>query len=505
MAARPLSLHERFSLARSNIGHPPHIAVLASFTAAPTHSQLAARVAALQARYPLVCARLAGARTRTPALVPGPPWVASEVVSDVSDADAGAATMTEDERAGRVLEYALARAHEARNAATASRETADAPLWTVLVVRPEAPEHPAAHPAKTYVVSIIHHVVADGVGALRLLSALIAPAIALDDDAASAFPPDAFDVPTLDSTMSLKPGARTLVPASFAHLIVPRLPAFARAYFAPPTWPTASVVGIEDAPGRVLVISIGRAAVAGLKEAGRKAGVATLHPTLEAAATVAVRSVLVSDTDADAAAGPGPALKVSTPISERDPALGHGWATANYVSASTSTYALADVPRAAGAATVDAAAAAAIWALARRIVYTLASPSARRAARESVGMLAYIPDAERPAEPQPEATSDERAPTGWEAYLLARLAAPQPFGASLEVSNLGHARVHGADAVCWAQPSMAPGPPVSFNVVGHERGLSVSVTFREGACVTTEQAREVGQVFKNVVEALARA
>ena len=90
-------------------------------------------------------------------------------------------------------------------------------LYTAPTVKDDAnASAPAERQDVRYVAFSVNHILADGTGALRLLTALLSS----DKYPAEGLPP------ALESTINIKPGLRVILPQIWTKLIRPRLPAW---------------------------------------------------------------------------------------------------------------------------------------------------------------------------------------------------------------------------------------------------------------------------------------
>jgi hypothetical protein len=177
-------------------------------------------------------------------------------------------------------------------------------------------------------------------------------------------------------------------------------------------------------------------------------------------------------------------MVMSTPKSERAEHLGHAHCTGNYVSSFTMNLVIQPSDN--------------FWRMAAKVSSDLRSPETIAQARGAMGMLAYVPD------PTPDpAMNHTPTPTGWEKFMLEKAKSPSPYAQALSLSNLGAVSLpcHAQDLV-WAQTSSPFGPVFSVNLIGHESGLRLATTWREGAAVCRGQVKEIEQVFEKVLRRL---
>jgi hypothetical protein len=113
-----------------------------------------------------------------------------------------------------------------------------------------------------------------------------------------------------------------------------------------------------------------------------------------------------------------------------------------------------------------------------------------------MGMLGYLPDSVQ------SQSDDPKRATGWEDYYTTKFEnGENTYGQSLSFSNLGRTALPpNATDLIWGFPGSPFAPPVSVALIGHEQGLRVYTTWREGCPVTREGAKAVEMAFKKVLE-----
>jgi hypothetical protein len=326
--------------------------------------------------------------------------------------------------------------------------------------------HIAAHgPCGTEnvtLVLIMHHVLADGVGARNLLSALLKVLTAELRNSADTPEHEADDIrrmtiltrmpfpPANEDTIDIRPSYGQLLGEVWDG-IVKKLPKF----IAPTVyqiWPNPEIAYAEPrmAAQRLAMFSIPAAVVKDVKEAARRRGVKTLHPVMQAVTLVALQAAFMEDDKLyDDPAHPMQ-IKISTPVSLRDERLGHPSVCGNYVAAFNHEYPVSSL-RGGGHTSSSSAE---FWDIALDFAQDVADPAKRKRAAATIGMLAYLSGS-------------------WEEWLMEKMMHSEaPFGASLELSNLGLfttdeecgvEREEGFE-IAWAQTASSTGDSLSLNV-----------------------------------------
>jgi hypothetical protein len=118
-----------------------------------------------------------------------------------------------------------------------------------------------------------------------------------------------------------------------------------------------------------------------------------------------------------------------------------------------------------------------------------------------MGFTSYLPN--KPNPPGPGYKEDR--PTSWEDTFLDIFEGEEPYRYSTSFSNLGKmAKLpRGAEGVCWSLNSQAFQPPLTIDLVGHERGCEVVTTWMEGVGVEREGVERVGREFERIMRKLA--
>ncbi|GAA6014665.1 hypothetical protein JCM10207_006895 [Rhodosporidiobolus poonsookiae] len=441
-STRELGLYERFSLSRSLSRFAPIVtitAVLRSTTSAFVDALDAhAAIATLLSRYPLLRCAIADKDTTTPRYV---------LTDAATPANVSAGSSAEGFKS---TEQAL----QAGDAAGQAFDLDKGPLWRVWL--------DPAKGDKRRVTLVLHHTLCDGTGTRNLFAELLT--LLRQPESISAATENTPLAPSLEQTVNTKVGTLALLKVVYSELLAPRLPALLRTP-PPPVYPSPPSCAPYLQPHGLKSLSLPASVVAGLKSAAKSHGINTLHPPLYTAALAA----LAATASAGSLDAP-PSFRIagSTPFSERSAALGHPNATGNYVSAYTEPVILSTLS------------AKRFWTTCADYATTLVKPATRQRAREAMGLLAYLPSGEAPAE------EGKPKRTAWEVELEKK-AKEGRFGDSFEVSNLGVLPAtgwenDGIEDVYWAQTASVVGAAFQLNPVAVRGGdLTFTVSYREGA------------------------
>ena len=455
-----VSLHERYSITRANLGFSHYVSILVAYpspSTLPHNAVLSKRIAELQEHFPLLSSSVLGRKTREPYFQQREsPWTPEDILH----------TATYDTTIGDAREHVL----KAENDRVAATDIDTAPLWHIglYTASTTGEDKPA------YLVLSVNHVLSDGKGAFILLDALLCPDI-------SELPYEQVDkIKRLDDTMNIKPGAMFILGVIWAELIVPRLPTFLQPYLAsPPAWPaqTFSKPAFE-CPSEFAITDFPSDLIDALRKAGKAHSVPTLHPILKLSLATALWAVKKDTLDPFQ-------MDLQTPGSVRRPELGHGYLTANYVSSIT-------IPFSPTPSTP-------FWDETAKSAKYMSSPAGKQQALGSMGTLGYVPD------PTPDPSKrDTNKPTGWEEFFFNKGYSNNRFPASLGISNIGKVDLPpNAIDLVWAQSAWPGAPPYEVNVVGHSAGLRAAPIWREGAAVTRADWLEIEKIWTRVLERLA--
>jgi hypothetical protein len=388
--------YERFSFSRVLAGIAPVVVYVATLIDPPSFDRLEKAIETLLVAYPLLQASIPTPHIRHPAYVHNPEITAHDILrrdkSGASHAD--------------LLDREL---NEAKyfNIRTG-------PAWRVTFYDGTSPR----------VALAFIHTLCDGLGGRNLMGQLL-QLITSDNEInvslarASEFPP------SLESTIDQGPPPSASDP--------PPPPA---SVTEAEIWPNPTPVIPFTRESRTSIVQIPAETVSKLKSTIIAHGVRTLHPLLHA---VAVASL-------SAAVGGKPINALtSTPISLRNPSLGHPYATGNYVGGYSSTYFPLEPSRE-------------FWELVHTYAKGLSDPQTLEEAKRTFRFLLYLPD------PDPSPAPDK---TGWSLLMEEKMNMHSSYRGSLELSNVGviEEDVPGVQDVAFVQ---APNP---LNV-----GLSLNVS-----------------------------
>ncbi|WVW84943.1 hypothetical protein I302_106979 [Kwoniella bestiolae CBS 10118] len=458
---RPLSLHERYSVARRNSTFPAVVVVAVAYPSSsvlPSQPSLENRIIELQRHFPLLYSSVEGVRTTKPYFKSRDEiWSPSEILFSTTympkaDAKEELAEVFGEEP------YVLGR----------KQDFWSGPAWQVRMHT-----HPESESSRAYLTLAIDHIYNDGRGLLALLEFLLA------DDISSLPYEKLSEIPRVEDTISMKPTMGYFLPIVFDKLLLPKLPNFIQPYFKKPTpWPSTVIrQSPVDCPPAQTLISLPLDLITNLKLVSKEHGIKTLHGLLKAAFMVSVWSVYRYTLTPFIVRG-------STPRSERTSTLGHALCTGNYVSSHK-----VDIP-------MDGK--DDFWVIAKKVADELIDPQAMQTGRMDMGMLAWVPDGE--FDPPHE---DPRRVTKWEDFFLSGAYSPAPFNESVSFSNLGVTKLpKGADDLIWGQEASPYAPPFNASVIGHEGGLRMIVVWKEGSAVIKEEVEQLKKVFEGVLRKL---
>ncbi|GAA5871282.1 hypothetical protein JCM1840_004402 [Sporobolomyces johnsonii] len=444
---RPLGLYERYSLCRTNTGNAPVVVFTAllpsTFSETPVRSRLLNAISQLLARYPLLNCAVAGPRTTQPCFRLRDDVTAEQIVEE----------RAAEERL--TAEDALLQGIEAGR----GLEVEAGPLWKVWLCGED-------DVGERRLVLIVSHIVADGSGARNLFAELLSLLHPMATPSSPASTTGPFP-PMLESTVDLRPSTLRLVRTVVSEIIAPRLPSFIRPQ-APSIWPNPPLCPPCDQPTALKLLTLPASLAGGLSTTSKSHSVATLHPLLYTAALAAIACSVSPSSSAPLQ------LLGQTPISLRSPALGHPSATGNYAS-----FPAGQLHSLLSPSTTS------FWPLCRSYAAHLALPSTRQAAKEAMGMLAYIPDGDA-------SVRDERTKqvleqrTGWEQWLEEAMRKDEPWNGSFNVSNLARLpstgwEAEGLKGVCWAQAGTPNAAALQLNAISAGGDLAITVTWRKAS------------------------
>lgn len=446
-----VSLHERYSLCRRNIGFPPAITCLVTYPSSshlPGEAELGHRIDELLAHFPLLNAEVCGRDTREPYFAKKEiGWKTSDILRSQTSAN--------DEE--KVLRDEIKRME---------KQVIHEPLWQVT-------RHvPSASDQRGHITVSVQHELLDGMGLLRLTHALLAADI-------SDLPYEGFGSPRMEDTINIQPAISFLLPVIWRELVLPKLPSWLSYYLRPSAvWPESWRKHPKDVDWDMTIVHIEPAMLKSLRDKGRAHG-CTVHSILTVAFGAAIWKALASSSQGTSY------FKSSTPRNERDASLGHPYLTNNYVASYEYTHAFT-------LATL-------FWREATALSSHIRSPAGIAAARGRMGMLRYLPD------DPPAKSSDPRRLTSWEGFYLDKFdnTEQNPYSASLAVSNLGRTSLPpNALGIVWGQGAHPLDSPFALDVIGSEAGTEVFVTWREGSVVSREEVLKVKDCFLRILDRL---
>ncbi|WVQ84986.1 hypothetical protein IAT38_007150 [Cryptococcus sp. DSM 104549] len=311
VSSRKATLQERFCIARRNSGYPPVMTLAASYpsvSAAPTDAFLQKRIIELQEHFPFLSTRMEGRRAPEPIQVlREKPWAPKDILAE--------ATYQANADSAAELEDVIVQENEQEGVHVAEEDMDAHPLWHVRRVT-------SPSKATTYIALSVDHVITDGRGMVNLFDALLSPDI-------SSLPYEKLETITrFEDTVPIKPSLAHTLPFIFLRMVLPLFPVFLQRYFTPyPFWPhTAVRAAPTSCPPLSSLVSLPAPLISALKTTGKGNGVATLHPVLKTAYSLAIYSIYRHTLP------PPFIVNTSSPRSERNTSLGHAYCTANYIS-----------------------------------------------------------------------------------------------------------------------------------------------------------------------------
>lgn len=454
-----MGLHERYSLTRQNLGHPHTILHVVTYPAAqlPKLSFMEARVVELQARLPMLHPRFVDTKTNHPGYVAGAVWPANKIVREVTFTPAAT---------GHDESLALYNAEMLRFSAV---DYDTEPMWAVTLASAPGAEH-------AYLLVAFTHPIIDGRGSSFMLRALTAENIDYIETETWEGPKGC------DETVSTKPSLGFLLPIVFRELLLPKMPLFIqRPFLSDEPWPADAVKGsVVNSTQDIDLVSIDQDVTTRAKAAGKEHGVATLHPVVKMAWVAALWRVFHKDAKPfHCSAG--------SARDERNAELGHAAITHNYVSATEWEATLTGDEQ--------------FWDVAKQIAYQVSSDHGITEGRMTMGLLAHIPD---PDVDPASKDYDPKLPTGWEKYFHGRATSENPYRGSASFSNLGYyALPPGATDAMWGQTASPFGPAYQVSINGHEGGVRLTASFRDGAVTDKQHTHDLHAVYLRVMERVA--
>jgi len=476
-AGRLLGGFERFTVSKANILRPSTVAFLASFQAEPAGaiphpvnpSTVKLAVGHLLRQYPLLRCGIAGGRTRTPSFAPRDDTSAEEVVVVVQDEGKSEAQILDDQ-----VNIGL------------TFDGSRGPLWRVTLYEPSTA---GAGPRLSLASA---HTIADGSSIRNTFQRLLTLLHPLNQHKLSTLPELVSTLPpALEETVDTKPNLRAMLRLVKDELIKPKFRAIL------PPRPPKLIPYPEPRnyePIKTTLLRIPPASTAALKAAAKAHGLATLHPLLQGVILAAV--VLASTAASRLKPGKKGRLNSITPISLRDPKLGHPDLTGNYISALSVDHSIAP--------------SSSFFAVCREYAARLNSPAGRTAAKHLMGALALIPNP-KPKPVKPGAV-DERGNklypvTGFDTYMIDHRDGVHPSEGDVSISNLTILAATGWEGegfkVCWGQtvgPYEGPLTVSIMSIVGGE--MTIVSNWIQGTMEENKMAERYVVALDKVVASL---
>ncbi|WWC62843.1 uncharacterized protein I303_105441 [Kwoniella dejecticola CBS 10117] len=468
---RYLSLYERYSVSRRNIGFPSVIFFIVSYptsSSLPSDAFLEDRIRKLQERLPLLNAEIRDYNTSKPY------FAVRDEIRDPRDILFQTKYEPESSRQSEMEDIFI---KEPLRLIT-KEDFYSGPSWQVRkhVHRSQNPAQ--AESSRAYLTLSIDHAFSDGQGSLSILRYLLAG----DDETCQSIPHEPLErVTRYEDTINIKPSMRYLLPIIFDKLLVPKLPSFLQYYLrSAPTWPSSMIKNKSaEALPRQLLLFLPTELIDSLKYTAKQNGVKTLHGVLKAALLTSIWAIY------------GPTLipfkvKGATPRSDRNSMeLGHPICTGNYVSFPKIEITLEGKDN--------------FWNVAKQCSDKLSAPETVRQGRMDIGTLAYIP------EPEKEKTNPQ-FPTGWESFLSDQINSDSPFGDALNLSNLGKVDLPPrADDMVWGQRASPFAGAITCNVMSHKAGFRMIITWLEDSAVKEDEVLRLEKVFVGMLQRLIEA
>ncbi|KDN49234.1 hypothetical protein K437DRAFT_255363 [Tilletiaria anomala UBC 951] len=437
MTQRSLSLHERLGLSIAQSGEPSTVVMTGYLSCSPSAALafIQPRVGDMLQRFPLLSCAANAILTRKPEFKKS-----AQVISPID-----------------IFKIISEPAHNATDAtkwALAMGKTFNvtvAPLWSVGILPSSTSKDDC------FVALAINHIISDGRSTLQLFASLFTDLPGkMSVDNSDRLPPRCED------TISHRPRLPLLMRTLIDELLIPKLPrALGRILTKRPAWPAHRPLAKQpiDCPEDVIVIECDEGTVDGLKALAAKVGTRTIHAPLHTACVAALLIVIEADEDGSANGKQndrGPEILTGTPMSLRDPALGHPIMTGNYVASANwhkSSRSICSTK---------------VYYLTRKY-HHLVNPADRRGAAGYMGLLAFIPDSKRNIKKRRfhdriftrNAANGlvKPSPTGWEDFVRDKARSNSPYLDSLCLSNLGllPAQTDVLRQVWFAQSAVAAG------------------------------------------------
>lgn len=567
--SRTLSLHERFSVSRRNVGFPPVVVAAAILeldadagdSLATLAQELNHRIEALLEQYPLLGCKVVDARTRTPSWAPiSPPPTARDILFTSSTAVEDSGSSKADDILSKVLSAELA-------SIRTPSDQQQGPLWRVCLT-------PLLNTQQCVVSLTCDHVINDGRGTFTLFQLLLK---------SDQHQPEANNIvinmaekpsrstlsipPASDKIFDFRPSTSYMMGMIFHELVLPvlPLPAWVKDKLrGPAAWPATPLQTLSTSSAQPTVlkasprecapvtrvnlftgpnfisnlklaaqahISVG-SATSGSSSGGAKA--ASIHAVIHSLAMTALFAALASEHGSNDTASLEElelCFGSETPVSLRH-STPDTPTCASLVCPSTAALTVdgSNLPITTGnfvscfQYSTQIRGSDCFWTTTNHFARQLASKNGRKAAKHTMGMLAYIPDARMTPPPSINTADDDdkvalsekhdiaqtqaeagnqtntHSPpayhTGWEKFFGEKARSSTPFGSSVEISNLGLIDLaHGGSsggrggrrkvvACAWAQFKAPVSSAFNMDVVGYNTSSSGGAAQQQTLAIT---------------------
>lgn len=446
-----VSLEDAIFVVDHNAGHPLFITFVTTFPAnsSPTKEQLCLRILELQQAFPLLCSDVCDMRTTAPYYKQRDfAWQAEEIYRERGESRGGAAEVFKREW-------------------RESKEQVGGPQWHVTRYQGET----------VYFALTISHILTDGHGAMRLNQLLF------NHD---QLRPEPLGIPSLGERIDTKLSIKLIVWLLYRFMVVPLLPwilqylLVARNIWIGPYNGKARQPPTECEDGvQVTTILVDTFLTA--KALAKTQRVPTAHSLLYMAYLTAIWSVC-SKRQARTT------FLAQMPTSERDAHPDFGHCTGNYFGATMMN--------------VDIKADGDFFAACRKMFETYGSVKGQDESRRMVGIRGLL---KAKLNDPSSKTYRQNRPTNHEDAILDIAEGSRPFRFSTSFSNLTRTSLpEGAIGLCWSLSSSALQPPLTIDVVGHERAIELVTTWKEGAAMNAEQIDGISKRFDQIMTRLAK-
>lgn len=444
-----VALEDSTFLVYRNAGHPYNITFVTSYPAhlAPGSQQLCNRIAQLQQAFPLLQSHIRDGRTLEPYYEQREfAWDPKEIYREKEMVNGGIEAIMKQE--------------------WESIDDSTGPEWKVTRYGGET-----VHFALT-----ISHLYTDGHGALRLNLLLFNQ---------EPLVPELMVIPSIVERFDNKPRLMLILSVVFRLMIAPLLPLFIRRWVLPtnlwngPYDGGARLPPIECPDG----LQITRIPIDIFRDASLSAKqhqVPTAHSLLYMAYLAAIWSVYTQEQAAMS-------FFAQMPTSERERHSDFGYCTGNYYGAAMMYV------------TINSE--ADFFAACRQMHNAYSSEKGKDDSQRIVGIRGLL-------KPKLNDTTSEKyrqeRPTNQEDSVLDIAEGSRPFRFSNSFSNLTRSTLPtGATGMCWSLASSPLQPPLTMDVVGHERGVELVTTWKDGAAMDAEGVEKVCKQFERIMSRLA--